>query len=94
LNIRLNWRGSVNWPDLPHEGQVSGSSSLSTRCRAPQARQSTRGSVKFWRWPEASQTCGGDRIAASMPTTSVRICTIERHHAFFTLRSMSTPTGP
>jgi hypothetical protein len=56
-------------------------------------RQSTSGSVKFARWPDASHTAGGERMAASRPTTSVRSCTIERHQASFTLRSMSTPTG-
>ena len=56
--------------------------------------QSTSGSVKFARWPDASHTAGGLRIDASMPTTSSRSCTIDRHQAFFTLRSISTPRGP
>ena len=67
-------------------------------CRAGSAPcsslQSTSGSVKFARWPDASHTAGGLRIAASRPTTSSRSCTIERHQAFFTLRSISTPSGP
>jgi hypothetical protein len=56
--------------------------------------QSTSGSVKFARCPLASQTCGGERIDASMSTTSSRFCTIVRTHASFTLRSMSEPSGP
>src|SRR5581483_11031135 len=94
LNIRLNWRGSVNESCAPQLGHVWGSSSLSRRKRSLHTRQSTSGSVKFWRCPDASQMEGGLRIAASMPTTSSRNCTIERHHAFFTLRSISTPSGP
>ena len=42
----------------------------------------------------ASQTAGGERMAASSPTTSSRSWTIERHHAPFTLRNMATPSGP
>ncbi len=94
LNIRLKARASVKLPLAPHCGQVSGSSSLSRRQRDWHSRQSTSGSVKLARWPEASQTAGGERMAASRPTTSVRSCTIERHHASFTLRSSSTPIGP
>ena len=93
-NIRLNWRASVKAPVRPQSGQASGSASLSARCRAPQPRQSTSGSLKFWRWPEASNTAGGDRIDASRPTTSWRSCTIERHHCRLTLPSSSTPRGP
>ena len=44
----------------PQLGQTSGSSSLSRRNRSWQSRQSTSGSVKFVRWPDASQTAGGD----------------------------------
>ena len=43
---------------------------------------------------DASQTAGGDRMAASRPTMSPRSCTIERHHASLTLRSSRTPRGP
>ena len=94
LNIRLNWRASVNEPFAPQFGQVSGSSSWSSRKRSLHFRQSTIGSVKFSRWPDASQIAGGDRMAASMATTSSRSCTIERNHASLTLRSISTPSGP
>ena len=56
--------------------------------------QSTSGSVKFDRWPLASHTCGGPRMAASMSTTSSRSWTIARTQASLTLRSMSAPSGP
>jgi hypothetical protein len=92
--MRLNCRASVKVPFVPHVGHVSGSSSLSSRCRAPQWRQSTSGSVKLVRWPDASQMAGGESTEASRPTTSSRSCTIERHQASFTLRSISTPMGP
>jgi hypothetical protein len=94
LNMRLNWRASVKEPVAPQLGQVSLSSSWSSRWRSWQLRHSTSGSVKFRRCPEASHTAGGDRMAASRPTTSWRSCTIDRHHASFTARSISTPTGP
>ncbi len=94
LNIRLNARASVNVPCLPQLGQVFGSSSLSTRNRSLHSLQSTSGSVKLARCPEASHTGGGDRIDASSPTTSWRSCTIDRHHASWTFRSSSTPIGP
>ena len=94
LNIRLNSRASVKLPVEPQFGQTSGSSSLSSRKRCLHSVQSTSGSVKLARWPEACHTCGGLRIAASMSTTSSRCCTIERIHASFTLRSRSEPSGP
>ena len=78
----------------PQFGHVWGSSSLSSRNRCRHTLQSTSGSVKFFRWPEASQTAGGDRMAASRQTTSSRICTIERHQASLTLRSINDPRGP
>ena len=37
---------------------------------------------------------GLDRMEASRPTTSWRSCTIERHQAFLTLRSIRDPSGP
>ncbi len=94
LNMRLNCRASVKVSLPPQFGQVVRSSSWSSRKRSRHWRQSTSGSVKFLRWPEASQMAGGDRIEASRPTTSSRICTIERHQASFTLRSSCTPMGP
>src|SRR5690606_2069657 len=94
LDMRLKWRASVKELFEPQFGHVSGSSSLSRRNRSLHSRQSTSGSVKLARWPDASHTGGGDRIEASRPTTSWRSCTIERHHASLTLRSSSTPTGP
>src|SRR5258708_40098864 len=66
LNIKLNWRGSVNVPCLPQLGQVFGSSSLSRRKRFLQLVQSTSGSLKLARWPDASQICGGPRVAAAV----------------------------
>ena len=65
-----------------------GGSAACTRCSRPS------GSVKFARWPDACQTCGGLKIAASISTTSSRCCTIERTHASLTLRSSSEPSGP
>ena len=92
--MRLNWRASVKLCFAPQLGQTSGSSSLSSRNRSRHSRQSTSGSVKFWRCPDASQIAGGDRMAASSPTMSWRSWTIDRHQASLTLRSSSTPTGP
>ena len=91
LNIRWKARASVRSFD-PQLGQTP--SILSARQRSWQLRQSTSGSVKVSRWPEASQTAGGDRMAASSPTTSSRSWTMDRHQAFLTLRSMLTPSGP
>ena len=62
LNMRLNCRASVKVPCLPQLGQVFGSSSLSSRNRSLHSRQSTSGSVKLARWPDASHTAGGLRI--------------------------------
>jgi hypothetical protein len=87
----LNARASVRSVE-PQFGHVP--SMWSARQRSLQLRQSTSGSVKLARWPDASQTRGLERIAASMPTTSSRSCTIVRHHASLTLRSISTPRGP
>ena len=94
LNIRLNWRGSVNESFAPQLGQAPESGSWSARNRSLQLRQSTSGSVKVATWPLASQTLGAMRIAASRPTTSSRIWTMERHQASLTLRLSSTPRGP
>ena len=58
LNMRLNWRASVNESLVPQLGQVWGSSSLSRRKRSWQCLQSTSGSVKLARWPDASQMAG------------------------------------
>jgi hypothetical protein len=66
----------------------------SARKRALHSRQSTSGSLKPARWPEASQTFGCMRMEQSMPTMSSRACTMSRHQAFLTLRLSSTPTGP
>ncbi len=89
--MRLNARASVRSVD-PQLGQEP--AILSARQRSWQLRQSTSGSVKLARWPDASQMRGADRIAASMGTTSSRSCTMARHHAFLTLRSMRAPKGP
>jgi hypothetical protein len=51
----------------------------------------TRGSVKPWRWPEASHVRGCIRIAASRATMSSRLKTIERHHSLLTLVFSRTP---
>ena len=49
LNMRLKARASVKVPDLPHEGQMLGSSSWSSLCRVLHSVQSTSGSLKFSR---------------------------------------------
>ena len=95
LNMRLNFRGGPSFcsPQCGHGPSTPfGSSSSRKRCRQP--AHSTSGSVKFSTWPEASQTRGCMRIAASRPTMSSRSWTIERHHARLTLFFSSTPSGP
>ena len=94
LNIRWNWRASVNDPFAPQFGHAPDSGSWSARKRSLQFRQSTSGSVKVSRCPLASHTFGAMRMAESRPTMSSRSCTIVRHHASFTLRLSSTPSGP
>src|SRR3954469_16067650 len=94
LNIRLKLRASVNVSFCPQFGHAPDSGSWSARKRSLQLRQSTSGSVNVPTWPLASHTLGAMRIAASRPTTSLRSCTIERHHASLTLRFKSTPRGP
>ena len=91
LNIRLKARASVRSVD-PQLGQAP--SILSARQRSWQFRQSTRGSVKLLRCPEASQILGAERMAASRPTTSSRYWTMDRHQASLTLRSRRAPRGP
>jgi hypothetical protein len=109
LNMRLNRRGSASFFS-PQFGQATlvrsilfdrqasmswspcGSSSM--RYRFLQLRHSTSGSVKFSTCPEASQTFGCMRMAASRPTMSSRSWTMARHHARFTLFLSSTPSGP
>ncbi len=59
-----------------------------------QWEHSTSGSLNEASWPEATHTWRACRMAESMPTMSSRSCTIERHQAFFTLASSSTPSGP
>ena len=76
--MRLNGRASVRSLE-PQLGQMS--SIWSARQRSLQLRQSTRGSVNVARWPDASQTLGFVRIAASIGTTSSRSWIIARHHA-------------
>ena len=63
----------------------------SARKRCLQWRQSTSGSVKPARWPEASHVRGCMMIAASRATMSSRSRTIARHHSFLTLFFSSTP---
>ena len=89
--MRLNGRASVKSLE-PQLGQVS--PIWSARQRSLQLRQSTKGSVNVARWPEASQTLGFVRIAASIGTTSSRSWIIARHQASRTLRSMRAPSGP
>ncbi len=80
LNMRLNWRASVNESFAPQFGQAPDAGRWSARNRCLQLLQSTSGSVNVATWPLASQTLGAMRIAASIPTTSSRSWTIERHH--------------
>ena len=89
--MRLKARAGVNSvePQLGHTPSI-----LSSRHRWWQLRQSTSGSVKLDRWPDASHTAGGERMAASRPTTSSRRWTMASHQAFLTLRSRLTPRGP
>src|SRR3954452_11765353 len=94
LNMKLSCRASVKESFVPQLGLVCGSSGLSRRKLFLHERQSTSGSVKFLRCPDASQMAGGLKIAASSPTMSSRSCTIERHHASLTLRRSCTPIGP
>jgi hypothetical protein len=54
-------------------------------------RQSTIGSVKPARWPEASHVFGCWRIAESRATMSSRSWSIARHHSFLTFVFSRTP---
>ena len=101
LNIRLNRRGSVSVPLLPHTGHCASGwpgvplmRGSSARKRFLQFRQSTSGSVKPATWPDASHTRGCIRIAASSPSMSSRAWTIARHQRSFTFFLSSTPSGP
>ena len=100
LNIRLNSRGSVSSQVECSPGCLLGfcghcaSWILSARKRALQVLQSTSGSVKPATWPEASQTWGCIRIAASSPSMSSRAWTMARHQRSLTFFLSSTPSGP
>jgi len=94
-------RGAVSVPLLPHTGHCAvGSPGVplirgsSARNRFLQCLQSTRGSVKPATWPDASQTLGCIRIAASSPSMSSRSCTMERHQRSLMFFLSSTPSGP
>ena len=104
----LKSRGSVNWPRLPHSGQLiscspsgarpflnsNASSSWSARNRLWQLMHSVSGSENTPTWPEATQTCRGRMIEESMPTTSARPCTMVFHHWRLMFSFSSTPYGP
>src|SRR3954447_22558540 len=94
LNIRLKLRAGVKLSLAPQLGHAPDAGSWSSRNRSLQFLQSTSGSVNVATWPLASHTLGAMRIAESRPTTSSRICTIERHQASLTLRLSKTPSGP
>ena len=100
LNIRLNWRGAVSVPLLPHTGHCASGwpgvplIAVVGRKRFLHVLQSTSGSVKPATWPEASQTLGCIRIAASRPSMSSRSCTIDRHQRSLRFFLSSTPRGP
>jgi hypothetical protein len=77
FSIMLNCRASVSVPRDPQEGQATSAGSdfvsssqpgrSSARKRFLQLRQSTIGSVKLARWPDACQTAGLVICVASMP---------------------------
>jgi hypothetical protein len=67
---------------------------LSARKRSPHTLQSTSGSEKLARCPDAFHTSGCMMIDASMPTTSSRLWTMKRHHSLIRLRLSSAPIGP
>ena len=96
-NIRLKSRASVRSHSSVSPGCFDGlrphasSARWSARKRWPQVLQSTSGSVKPARWPEASHTFGCCRIAESIATMSSRSCSIARHHSFLTFVFSSTP---
>ena len=73
---------------------ASARGALSPGSSSPQTLQSTRGSEKDERWPEAFQTSECIMIEASRPTMSSRLWTITRHQSFIRLRFSSTPIGP
>ena len=95
--MRLNSRASVSSQSGPSPGCFDGfcphcaSSSLSARKRSLQVLQSTIGSLKPARWPDASQTRGCWMIAESIATMSSRSWSIDRHHSALTLFFSSTP---
>src|SRR6058998_2050185 len=79
LNMRLNRRGAVSVPLLPHTGHCAVGSPGVPLMRGSSARnrflhclQSTSGSVNPDTCPDASQTFGCMRIAASNPSMSSR----------------------
>src|SRR3989344_3664295 len=109
LNIRLNFRGWVSLPPHSgHDDAFFGGSFIipisvlmlfaASKWSALKLRlhevQSTRGSEKFSRCPDASQILGLMRIAASRPTMSSRPCTYLFHHERLMLFFSSTPRGP
>ncbi len=93
--MRLNCRGSVKVSFDPHTGHCpSWISGRSARKRRWQFVHSTRGSVKPSTWPDASQTFGCMRIAASSPSMSSREWTMAAHQRSRMFLFSSTPRGP
>ena len=96
-NIRLKSRASVRSHSSVSPGCFEGlrpqasSCRWSARKRCLQVRQSTSGSVKPSRCPEASHTRGCWMIAESIATMSSRSWIIARHHSALTLFLSSTP---
>ena len=96
-NIRLNARDSVRSHSGVSPGCLDGlrphwsSSRWSARKRWPQVLQSTSGSVKPARWPDASHARGCWMIAESSATTSSRSWIIAFHQAPITLFFSRTP---
>ncbi len=66
----------------------------SARNRWWQDWHSVSGSEKAPTCPEATQVSRGRITEESSPTTSSRVCTIERHHCFLMLSFSATPSGP
>ena len=96
-NMRLNSRASVRSHSGVSPGCLEGlrphgsSPRWSARKRWPHVLQSTSGSVKPARWPDASHVRGCWMIAESSATMSSRSWIIAFHHALTTLFFSSTP---
>src|SRR3989442_12473942 len=95
--MRLNSRASVSEHSSLSPGCTDGlrphgsSARWSARKRCPHARQSTSGSVKPARWPDASHTRGCWCIAESIATMSTRSDSLALHYSLLAYVFTSTP---